>query len=131
MSAISSPDLAPPPPFLSSAVLAQETLYISGCCGQAKDGSFVGGTVADRTTQAMRNIESILRAAGMSLENVVSSTIYLSKYKEDFDVMNKAYVAAFPPGSRLPARTCIGVASLPKDTDVEITCTAVRGSSKL
>ena len=44
------------------------------------------------------------------MEDVVSSTIYLSKYTEDFTTMNPAYVAAFPDPK--PSRTCIGVSEV-------------------
>ncbi|BGP00052.1 hypothetical protein NBRC10513v2_004275 [Rhodotorula toruloides] len=111
-------------PFLSPAVLDDNsnTLYLSGQCGVDLEGNFIDGTVADRTKQTMRNIAAVLTAAGM----VVSTTIYLSAYTKDFETMNKAYVESFPRGMALPARTCIGVAALPKGTDVKITCIAVK-----
>jgi enamine deaminase RidA (YjgF/YER057c/UK114 family) len=52
---------------------------------------------------------------------VVASTIYLSKYTEDFADFNEAYVSMFTSDPK-PSRTCIGVANLPAGTDVEITC---------
>ncbi|BGP32664.1 hypothetical protein JCM10296v2_004446 [Rhodotorula toruloides] len=102
------------------------TLYLSGQCGVDLEGNFIEGTVADRTKQTMRNIAAVLEAAGMGLEDFVSTTIYLSAYTRDFETMNKAYVESFPRGMALPTRTCIGVAALPKGTDVEITCVAVK-----
>lgn len=58
-------------PFLSPAVLDpnSNTLYLSGQCGVDLEGNFIGGTVADRTKQTMRNIAAVLRAAGMGLED--------------------------------------------------------------
>ena len=70
-------------------------------------GSPVEGTVADRTTEALKRIESLLKKEGLGMEDVVSSVIYLSNYTEDFTTMNPAYVAAFPDPK--PSRTCIGV----------------------
>ncbi|GAA5826381.1 hypothetical protein JCM11251_002342 [Rhodosporidiobolus azoricus] len=136
MSAITGPGVPKPSPWLSSAILTESagpTLYVSGQCGvDPASGNFIGGTVQDRTTQALKNVEAILKAAGLEVQDLVAATIYLSKYKEDFDSMNKAYVAFFPKGMPLPARTCIGVAALPKGTDVEITCIAAkRPTSKL
>ncbi|KAM0749682.1 YjgF-like protein [Meredithblackwellia eburnea MCA 4105] len=129
MAAINSPSLPAPPPFLSQAILVQEpgqTLYLSGQCGtDPTSGEFIPGTVQDRTTQIFKNAEFVLKEAGMGLEHVVAVTIYLSKYTEDFLPMNEAYIAAFKPtGKPLPSRTCIGVAALPKGTDVEITMVA-------
>ncbi|GAA6017960.1 hypothetical protein JCM10207_002720 [Rhodosporidiobolus poonsookiae] len=116
-----------PSPWLSPAILSDNGfLHISGTCGQAESGEFVAGTVQDRTTQALKNIEATLKAAGMGMEDLVATTIYLSAYTRDFDDMNKAYVAAFPTGKPMPTRTCIGVAALPKGTDVEITCVAFK-----
>ncbi|BGP25195.1 endoribonuclease L-PSP [Rhodotorula toruloides] len=114
--------------FLSPAVLDDNshTLYLSGQCGVDLEGNFIEGTVSDRTKQTMRNIAAVLKAAGMGVEDIVSTTIYLSAYTKDFETMNKAYVESFPRGMALPARTCIGVAALPKGTDVEITCIAVK-----
>ncbi|GAA5897655.1 hypothetical protein JCM6882_000061 [Rhodosporidiobolus microsporus] len=127
MSAITGPNVPKPSPWLSSAILSGETLYISGQCGvDPASGKFIDGTVQDRTTQALKNIEATLKAAGMAVEDLVATTIYLSKYTEDFDNMNKAYIAFFPKGMPLPSRTCIGIAALPKNTDVEITCIATK-----
>jgi len=53
--------------------------------------------------------------------SVVASTIYLSKYTEDFADFNEAYISMFTSDPK-PSRTCIGVANLPAGTDVEITC---------
>ncbi|GJN91083.1 hypothetical protein Rhopal_004099-T1 [Rhodotorula paludigena] len=131
MPAITAPGAPKPSPYLSSAIQTGNTLYLSGQCGVSPEtGEFISGTVGDRTKRAMKNVEAILQAAGMTLADVVSSTIYLSAYTRDFEAMNIAYVESFPRGMTLPARTCIGVAALPKGTDVEISCIAVKQPSK-
>ncbi|KAL7416452.1 Endoribonuclease L-PSP/chorismate mutase-like protein [Mrakia frigida] len=122
-----SSSLAPPPSaYLSSAINAPLAglVYVSGACG-IKDGKFVEGTVKDRTIQALKNVEALLKEAGLGLEDVVASTIYLSKYTEDFADFNEAYISMFTSDPK-PSRTCIGVANLPAGTDVEITCTALQ-----
>ncbi|GAA6045143.1 hypothetical protein JCM8097_006451 [Rhodosporidiobolus ruineniae] len=128
MSAINGPGIPKPSPWLSPAILSGSTLYISGQCGvDPVSGEFLKGTVQDRTAQALKNVEATLRAAGMGLENIVATTIYLSNYKRDFNDMNQAYIAGLSKTDKpLPSRTCIGVANLPKDTDVEITVIAAK-----
>ncbi|KAL8280550.1 hypothetical protein RQP46_007198 [Phenoliferia psychrophenolica] len=131
MSIINSSALPPPPPYFSQAILSPaggDTLYLSGQCGTL-NGVFIEGTVADRTVQIFKNVTAVLAEAGMGLEDIVFVTIYLSKYAEDFGNMNEAYVKVFSStGKALPARACVGVAALPKNTDIEIVVTARKAS---
>ena len=62
---------------------------------------------------------------------VVSCQIWLSNYRQDFVPMNEAYVKAFKGYEPLPVRTCVGVAVLPKDTDIEITVVSAVSTSLL
>jgi enamine deaminase RidA (YjgF/YER057c/UK114 family) len=55
------------PAYFSPYVLRGDTLYVSGNCGMNAQGEFIEGTVQDRTTQAMKNIEAALRANKMEL----------------------------------------------------------------
>ncbi|GAA6049691.1 hypothetical protein JCM3770_004411 [Rhodotorula araucariae] len=124
---IASPNAPKAAPFLSPAILSGQTLYLSGQCGvDPASGEFVPGTVGDRTRRAMANIDALLRAAGMTLGDIVSVQIFLSAYTRDFEAMNEAYMQAFEGYSPLPARYCVGVAALPKGTDVEISAIAVK-----
>lgn len=70
----------------------------------------------------MDNLDAVLKAHGTSLEHTVKFTIFITSY-ETFAELNEAYSKRIP--SPAPARSCIGVASLPKGTDVEIECVAV------
>ncbi|KAL8280551.1 hypothetical protein RQP46_007199 [Phenoliferia psychrophenolica] len=128
--AINSPDLPFPPPYFSHSVLVPEqgqTLYLAGQCGMV-DGLMIPGTVQDRTRKAIENIKTVLAASGMTLKDVVSATVYLSNYRQDFTPMNETYIECFKcTGQPVPARACVGVAILPRDTDVEIQCIARRG----
>ena len=66
-----SSTLAPPPSaYLSSAISAPHAglVYVSGACG-VKDGKFIDGTVKDRTVQALKNVEALLKEAGLGLED--------------------------------------------------------------
>ena len=70
-----SSSLAPPPSaYLSSAISAPLAglVYASGSCG-IKDGKFIEGTVKDRTIQALKNVEALLKEAGLGLEDGESS----------------------------------------------------------
>lgn len=94
--------------------------------------------------QIVFNLESVLKAAGSSLQNVVKVNVYLTNMA-DYTAMNEAYEALFPepkPVSWIPtedktydnltvwqARTCVCVQSLPLGTDIEIECIAVLDST--
>ena len=85
-------------------------------------GALLEGTVGEMTMQCMKNIEAILAAAGCTLQDVVKTTIFL-KDLNDFAEVNGAYATFFP--SNPPARACVQVARLPRDTRVEIEAIAV------
>ncbi|CED83186.1 Putative translation initiation inhibitor UK114/IBM1 [Phaffia rhodozyma] len=121
---ITSPELPDTLPFLSPALSIQDLVFVSGQC--AEDGGSSAHTVNDRTKSALGNVRVLLKQAGLGLEDVISSTVYLTKYKEDFNMMNQAYIQAFTTGSPFPTRTCIGLERLPGGTDVEITCIAAK-----
>lgn len=86
-------------------------------------GEMVGGDdVAAQTRQVMENLRAVLAAAGVGFEHVVRATIYLADLN-DFDAVNEVYAACFTEAP--PARACVQVARLPKDSRVEIDCIAV------
>lgn len=107
----------------SQAVLTKGTLYASGQLGiDPKTGDIVAGGVAEETKQVFRNIEAILKAAGMTKSNIVKTTCYLSDMA-DFAAMNEVYQAQFD--GTFPARTTIAVKGLPKNGLVEIEILAI------
>ncbi|CAG9977224.1 unnamed protein product [Clonostachys byssicola] len=128
MSAASKKELrttgAPAPlPFYSQGVVLGNMVYVSGSLGIDSDtGKFVEGTVADRTTRILENINNILAEAGTSLENAVKLNVFLTDMS-NFDVMNGAYAKFFDKGVR-PIRTCVAVKELPFGADVEIEASA-------
>ena len=69
---------------------------------------------------------SLSAAKADKARSVVSVTIYLSRYDEDFASMNEVYFGLFPEGVARPCRTCVGVALLPAGTDIEVTCVAAK-----
>ena len=86
-------------------------------------GAFAEGGVAGQTRQSLLNVQAILAQAGLTLEHVVKTTVFL-KNMDDFAAMNEAYAAFFPQNP--PARSAVEVARLPKDAMVEIEAIAVR-----
>ncbi len=77
-----------------------------------------------QTTHALANLSSLLAAEGASLANVVKTTVFL-RHMWDFPAMNEVYAQVF--GDHRPARSTVGVASLPLDALVEIEAWAWTG----
>lgn len=92
-------------------------LFISGQLGIDISGGLAGNDVASQTHQAMANIEQILNAAGLQMNDVLKTTIYL-KDLNDFNIVNQIYGEYFE--APFPARACFQVARLPKDACIEI-----------
>ncbi|KII90321.1 hypothetical protein PLICRDRAFT_52071 [Plicaturopsis crispa FD-325 SS-3] len=121
---ISTPEAPLPFPIFSQAVRSVGGLvYVSGNVGCTKDIKLVEGGVPAQTKAALENIAIVLKAAGSGLEHIVKINIYLTNMARDFQPMNEAYKEFFNNES-LPARTCIGVLSLPVNADFEIECIA-------
>lgn len=107
----------------SQAILAKDTLYVSGQLPVvAADGS-MPEDIAAQTRQSLTNIGYILEEAGMSFNDVVKTTVLLANIN-DFAAMNAVY-AEFFTGDK-PARACYQVAALPKAAKVEIEAVAVK-----
>jgi 2-iminobutanoate/2-iminopropanoate deaminase len=91
------------------------------CSGQTpidpSTAKLVEGGIDAQTKQVFANITAVLAASGLTLQDVVKSTVYL-KDMGDFAAMNAIYAAAFAPHK--PARTTIQAAKLPLDCMVEI-----------
>lgn len=73
--------------------------YVSGQMAFAEGFTLVSGGVVEQTHQCIRNIETALSTAGLSLDNVVKTTVWLSR-TEDFTAFNAAYAQAL--GDRTP-----------------------------
>lgn len=82
-----------------------------------------------QTRQVMENLKRVLAGCGLGLENVVSARVFLARFEEDYEAMNAAYAAYFPPDRR-PARTCVGVTALARGARVEIDFIACRGQER-
>lgn len=107
----------------SQAVLADNTLYISGQLPvDAATGRF-DPTVEQQTRQALTNIGYILAEAGMTHNDIVKTTVLLTDIK-DFAAMNAVYAEFFTADK--PARVCYQVVALPLGVKVEIDAVAVK-----
>jgi 2-iminobutanoate/2-iminopropanoate deaminase len=108
-------------PYSPAIVAEGRFVYVSGQ-GAMRGGEYVAGGAGDETRLILENVFRILAAAGCSPGDVVRCGVYLTDMA-DFDEMNAAYAEAF--AAPRPARTTIGVASLPGGIRVEIDCVAV------
>lgn len=107
----------------SQGIAASETVYVSGQLPlDPAIGAFPEG-IAAQTAQSLKNIQAILAQQGMTLANVVKTTVFLADIN-DFAEMNKVYGEFFT--QPYPARSAVQVAKLPKDAPLEIECIAVK-----
>ena len=111
------PGLARLPAFCH-ATIAGDTIYVSGTLGTMPDSmELAPGGVAGQTTQTLRNIETILRACGAELDDLVKVNVFLADI-DSFAEMNEAYLAVM--GDDPPARITVGKTALALGAAVEI-----------
>ena len=112
----------------SQAVAAGETVFCAGQVGlDPATGKLVPGGIAAETTRALENLAAVLAAAGLSLGDVVKTTVFLADLAE-FAAMNEAYGRHFAPP--YPARATVQVAALPAGARVEIDAIATGGGAR-
>lgn len=109
----------------SQAILVDGTLYASGQLGiDPVTGDFVSGGITEQTEQVFRNIKAILAEAGLTMNDVVKTTCFLSDM-DNFAAMNEVYARQFE--GVFPARSAVAVRTLPKNGLVEIEILAIKG----
>ena len=107
----------------SQAVRAGSLVFASGQIPiNPATGEFVAGGITAQTEQVLRNLTAVFEAAGLSLSQVVKTTVFLLDM-DDFTVMNEVYGRFF--GQQPPARATVQAARLPRDARVEIEAIAV------
>jgi len=107
----------------SQAVEANGFIFISGQLPvNPLDGS-IPQTIKDQTEMVIKNIEAILLSEGLTLKNVVKTTVFMTDLTK-FSEMNEVYSKFF--SSEPPARATVEVRNLPKGVMIEIECIAVR-----
>ena len=108
----------------SQAICAGGFMFISGQIAIDPTLSKLSGdTIEEQTTQVLKNVEAILAARGLTLENVVKTEVYLKDLK-DFAAMNAIYAEKFSYPIK-PARATVQISKLPLDAMVEISCIAI------
>ncbi len=117
-------DQAPAPSgAYSQALSAGPFVFISGQIALDAQGNLVKGDIVVQTCQVIANLKAILAAAGLTLKDVVKTTVYLTDLA-DFQEMNRAYGEFF--AAHPPARSTLQVAGLPRGAAIEIEAIAAK-----
>lgn len=108
----------------SQAIETNGTIYVSGQLPiNPTTGEFAEGGIKELTAQSLTNIKNILAEAGLTMANVVKTSVFLADMA-DFAEMNEVYAQFF--SAPFPARSAVAVKTLPKNARVEIECIAVK-----
>ena len=108
---VTSSNLPSPVGPYSPGMVFGNLVFVSGQAGRdPKTGTLAGDSVAAQTEQVLKNIATILEAAGTSMQHVIRCGVFLVDMKE-FPKMNEVYARAF--GAHRPARTTVEVSGLP------------------
>ena len=96
------------------------------CAGQVpldpKTGQIVSEDISEQTRRVLDNLMAVLKAEGLTMSNVVKTTVFLADFG-DFPKMNEVYATYFT--DQPPARSTVGVSTLPKNARVEIEAIAM------
>jgi 2-iminobutanoate/2-iminopropanoate deaminase len=106
----------------SQGIRAGALVFTAGQIGADPGTGVLADGVAAQSDRALRNLTAILDAAGVSLDRVVKTTIFLTDV-DDFAAVNEVYASHF--SAPYPARSTVTVAALPKGALVEIEAVAV------
>ena len=107
----------------SQGIVVDNFLYVSGQIPiNPETGNMVDGGIKNQATQVLKNVEAVLNAKDLSFGSVVKSEIFLINM-QDFVIVNELYAKAFNFDVK-PARQVVGVASLPLNSLIEMSCIA-------
>ena len=119
---INTPNAPAPIGPYNQSVMANGFLFISGQIAiQPGSGNIEATTIEGETDQVMKNLDAILKEAGLSFSHVVKTTIFLSDMSH-FGMVNEVYAKYFTADP--PARETVAVKGLPKGVNVEISMIA-------
>jgi 2-iminobutanoate/2-iminopropanoate deaminase len=108
----------------SQAVVAGDFVFTAGQIAlDPTSMELIGSNVTEQTERVFANLNAVLEAAGLGLQDVVKATVFLTDMA-DFAAMNEVYAKHF--GNHKPARAALQVAALPKGALVEIQAVALK-----
>jgi 2-iminobutanoate/2-iminopropanoate deaminase len=108
----------------AQAVVAGDLVFCSGQIAlDPERGQLVAGSIEDETRRVLTNLRAVLAAAGLGMDAVVRTTVYLTDLG-DFPRVNQTYTEFF--AEPFPARATVQVAALPRGARVEIDAIARR-----
>src|SRR2546427_1750171 len=123
--AVAPPGVTPVGPY-SPGILVGDFLYVSGQGARDREGK-LPTTIEGQVRQAFENVKAVVEAAGLTMEHVVYSQVYLDNMAH-YDVLERLWKEFFPKSP--PARAVLGVYKLPTDTPIEIDAVAFRELSR-
>ena len=106
----------------SQALRTGNMMFVSGQIPVDPATGKMADTIEEQAKQSLTNMKSILEAEGLTLANVIKTTVFLADLN-DFAKVNEVYASFFE--APYPARSCVQVAAIPKGAGVEIECIAV------
>ena len=108
----------------NQAIKAGDFIYCSGQIAINPENNQIDclGDIKGETIQVLKNLQAVLMAGGVTLDNVIKTTIFLTDLNH-FQTVNKIY-SEFFKSDPSPARACVEVSSLPKGVLIEIDCVA-------
>lgn len=109
-------------PYSQAVKASGNFLFMSGQVALRPDGTLVESDVRAQAEQVIANMRGVLEEAGLTFDNLVKTTIFLSSM-DHFATVNEVYGAVF--SGNPPARSTVAVLGLPKNVDVEIEGIAV------
>ena len=107
----------------SPAVVKDKFVFTSGQVPLTPEGKLLEGTIQEQTHQVMKNLKTVLKKAGVSFEDVVKTTIYITDMSL-YGEINEVYGSYF--SKNFPAREAIGVKALPLGAKLEISMVAIK-----
>ena len=107
----------------SQGLVSGDIVFVSGQIPVDPQTGKIAETIEEQTAQSLSNIANILAENGMTMANVIKTSVFLADL-DDFAKMNEVYASRFQ--EPFPARSCAQVAAIPKGCKVEIECIAVK-----
>lgn len=105
----------------SQTIISGDLIFTAGQIPLTAEGELIEGSIEEQTHQVMKNLESLLKEAGVGFTEVVKTTIYMTDISQ-FSKVNEVYSSYLE--EPFPARETVGVSQLPKGAKLEISMVA-------